>query len=233
MKKRVYIPPSFDLKSEHLDSLLQQLPSPYMLLGDFNGHSLLWGSSDTDLRGEEIENFISKNDICLMNDKSKTFLDSGKGTFSSLDLSLCHPSLYLDYNWSVCQDQYGSDHFPIIIESNQSTREDHNPKWKLNKANWDLFQTLCDESLTNTTLSESSDPIDNFTSSHIDISEKCIPKTSTNPKKSNPWYNDDCKEAIKERKQALSKFCKFPTSDNLNHYRIFRAKARRTIKSTT
>ena len=228
----VYIPPSFDLKSEHLDSLLQQLPSPYMLLGDFNGHSLLWGSSDTDLRGEEIENFISKNDICLMNDKSKTFLDSGKGTFSSLDLSLCHPSLYLDYNWSVCEDQHGSDHFPIIIESNQSTCEDHNPKWKLNKANWDLFQTLCDESLTNTTLSESSDPIDNFTSSLIDISEKCIPKTSTNPKKSNPWYNDDCKEAIKERKQALSKFCKFPTSDNLNHYRIFRAKARRTIKST-
>ena len=28
------------------------------------------------------ENFITKNDICLMNDKSHTYLDSGKGTFS-------------------------------------------------------------------------------------------------------------------------------------------------------
>ena len=52
----------------------------------------------------------------------------------------------------------------------------------------------------------------------IDISEKCIPKTSTNPKKSNPWYNDDCKEAIKQRKETLSRFCKFPTKDNLNTY---------------
>ena len=155
-------------------------------------------------------------DISLMNDKSNTYLDSGKGTFSSLDLSLCHPSLCLDYEWSVCEDQHGSDHFPILIESVQTHDEDHIPKWKLHKANWDLFHTLCNESLTDTSLSDSSDPINDFTSSLITISEKCIPKTSNNPNKSNPWYNDDCKEAIKQRKDTLSKFCKFPTHENLN-----------------
>ena len=31
----VYIAPSFALRSEHLNSLLQQLPSPFFLLGDF------------------------------------------------------------------------------------------------------------------------------------------------------------------------------------------------------
>ena len=114
-----------------------------------------------------------------MNDKSNTYLDSGKGTFSSLDLSLCHPSLYLDFDWSVCEDQRGSDTFPILIESVQTHDEAHNPKWKLHKANWDLFHTLCYESLTDTTLTDSSDPITYFTSSLITISEKCIPKTST------------------------------------------------------
>ena len=166
-----------------------------------------------------------------MNDKSHTYLDSGKGTFSSIDLSLCHQSLLLDFDWSVCEDQHSSDHFPIIIESIQTSTEDHNPKWKLNKADWDLFHSLCDQTLTPLSLSESTNPIADFTSSLIDISEKCIPKISTNPKKSNPWYNDDCKEAITQRKQALSKFCKFPTKDNLNSVKIFRAKARRTIKS--
>ena len=39
------------------------------------------------------------------------------------------------------------------------------------------------------------------------------------------------KEAIKERKQSLSKFCKYPTKENLNNVRLFKAKARRTIKS--
>ena len=167
-----------------------------------------------------------------MNDKSNTFLDSGKGTFSALDLSICHPSLYLDYEWSVCEDQHGSDHFPIVIESIKTSEEDHNPKWKLNKANWDLFHTWCDESLTTTSLSDSTDRVADFTSSLIEISEKCIPKTSTNPKKSKPWYNDDCKEAIKQRKDTLSRFCKFPTKDNLNTYKVLRAKARRTIKSS-
>ena len=124
----VYIPPSFELRSEHLNSLLKQIPSPFMILGDFSGHNLLWGCNDIDTRGELIEEFITKNDICLMNDKSKTYLYSGKGTFSSIYLSLFHPSLYLDYNWSVCEDQPGSDHFPIIIESIQNHDEDHNPK---------------------------------------------------------------------------------------------------------
>ena len=68
--------PSFSLRSEHLNSLLQQLPSPYMLLGDFNGHNVLWGSNDNDHRGDLIEDFITKNDINLMNDKSNTFVDS-------------------------------------------------------------------------------------------------------------------------------------------------------------
>ena len=101
-----------------------------------------------------------------------------KGTFSALDLSLCYPSLYLEYDWSVCELQHGSDHFPIIFESIKTHEEDHNPKWnsKLNKANWDLFHTLCDETLTTTSLSYSTDRIADFTPPIIDISEKCIPK---------------------------------------------------------
>ena len=77
---------------------------------------------------------------------------------------------------------------------------------------------------------ESSDPIADFTSSLIETSKECIPQTSTNPTKSNPWYNDDCKEVIKQRKQALSKFKRSPNTNNFNDIKVFRAKARRTIK---
>ena len=104
--------------------------------------------------------------------------------------------------------------------------EDHNPKWKLNRANWDL----CTGKLIPENFKESSDPIADFTSSLIEISKECIPQTSTNPTKSNPWYNDDCKEAIKQRKQALSIFKISPNTNNCNDIKVFRAKARRTIK---
>ena len=102
----IYIPPSFSLKTEHLDSLLKQLPSPYLLIGDFNGHNILWGNKENNSRGQLIENFITNNDICLMNDKSNTYMHYPIGSFSSIDLSLCHPSLFLDFNWSVCKDQH-------------------------------------------------------------------------------------------------------------------------------
>ena len=108
--------------------------------------------------------------------------------------------------------------------------EDHNPKWNLNRANWDLFNTLCAGKLVPGNFKESSDPIADFTSSLIEISKECILQTSTNPTKSNPWYNDDCKEAIKQHKQALSKLKTSPNTNNFNGIKLFRAKARRKIK---
>ena len=60
--------------------------------------------------------------------------------------------------------------------------EDHNPKWKLNRANWDLFNTLCTDKLILENYKESSDPISDFTSLLIEISKECIPQISTNPR---------------------------------------------------
>ena len=77
-----------------------------------------------------------------MNDKSYTYHSPSTKYFTSIDLSICHPSLFLDYNWFVSEDQHNSDHFPIIIEQITFTTEDQNPKWKLNRANWDLFNIL-------------------------------------------------------------------------------------------
>ena len=141
----VYILPNFSLHPRQLHSLLQQLPSPHILVGDFNGHNILWGCNKTNSRGEIIEDLMTNNNICLMNDKSHTYLHPATGTLSSLDLSFCHPSLLLNFDWSVCEDQQGNDHFPIVMESIDSSAEDHNPKWKLNKANWEQFHLLCDQ----------------------------------------------------------------------------------------
>ena len=111
-----------------------------------------------------------------MNDKSHTYLHPATGNFSSLDLSLCHPSLLLDFDWTVSEDQHGSDHFPVIIESVNNSTSDHNAKWKLNKANWELYHSLCEESLKIDKFKNSLDPLDDFTS-FLDISNKSIPKT--------------------------------------------------------
>ena len=117
-----------------------------------------------------------------MNDKSYTYLHPATGSFSS-DLSLCHPSLLLDFDWTVTEDQYGSDHFPVIIESVNISANDQNAKLKLNKANWQLYHSLCEESLKIEKFDNSLNPLADFTYCFLDISNKSIPKNSTNPKK--------------------------------------------------
>ena len=78
---------------------------------------------DTNDKGEIIENFIAENDLCLFNDKQPTYLHSPTRNYFALDLSVCSPNIYLDFDWSVLDDLHGSDHFPIKIEEIESTNE--------------------------------------------------------------------------------------------------------------
>ena len=91
----IYIPPNKSISQNDLENLLLQLPQPYIICGDFNGHSELWGCSDTNDRGKILEDFITENNLCLFNSNQHTYLHPGSGSFTAIDLSLCHPSLYL------------------------------------------------------------------------------------------------------------------------------------------
>ena len=227
----IYIPPSSRISPKDLDDLVPQLPSPFILLGDFNGHYILWGSKDINDKGRIIASFIDNHGLCLYNTKSPTYLHPATGTYTSLDLSICFPTLL--YDWKVHDDLCGSDHFPIFLNNIGPDLDEPVSRWKLNKANWAQFQTLCTTLLLEDTVRKADDPIESFASILINIAEETVTKTSTKSKKANkPWFTDDCKTAIKQRKGALRQFNNRPTLNNLNNYRIFRAKARRTIKES-
>ena len=55
----------------------------------------------------------------------------------------------------------------------------------------------------------------------------------SNKKHNKSWFNDDCKTAIRSRKAALRKFNLQPSAENLNNFKIHRAKTRRVIKIST
>ena len=157
-------------------------------MGDFHGHNVIRGSDDVNERGRIIENSINKNNLCLF----PTHLHPATGTYTSLDLSICYPTLLLDYERKVHDDLCGSDHFPIFLNNIASVVEEPCEKWKLNKAEWPSFKALCVSEI-NETILKAKDPIDNFTTILYEIAEKTILKTSTKTKmKKKPWFNDDC-----------------------------------------
>ena len=85
----IYAPPNKCIDIRELEHLLSQISEPVMILGDFNAHNPLWGSDTQTPKGMMIEIFISQNDLCLYNDGSNTFLPSGNGSYSAIDLSFC------------------------------------------------------------------------------------------------------------------------------------------------
>ena len=50
-----------------LKKLIDPLPRPFILLGDFNSHNNLWGCKDTNKKGKMLERVINENDMCLLN----------------------------------------------------------------------------------------------------------------------------------------------------------------------
>ena len=110
----LYIPPSTALHLRDLTHLESQLPKPFMIVGDFNSHNYLWGGNKSDAKGKVMETFMTRSNICLFNDDTPTYLHPATGSFTSIDLTMCSPSLFMDFTWRVEEDLHGSDHFPII-----------------------------------------------------------------------------------------------------------------------
>ena len=72
--------------------------------------------------------------------------------------------------------------------------------------------------------------LETFIDKLCEIAHQAIPKLNPNPKKSHkPWFSDECREAILERKRSLRVFKRSPTNANLKLYRIKSAKARQVI----
>ena len=229
----IYIPPRSVISAHDLDDLTDQLPSPFILLGDFNAHNNIWGCSNVDDKGQKMEDFIARQDLCLFNDKSPTYLHPATGSFSSIDLSLCSPMLFMDFKWEVAKDQDGIDHFPVFLHSHFPVGPDRPLSWKLHRADWEAFQTLCAQEINQTLFEGIDDALDMFSSCLTQIASETIPKSSTSSKHLNkPWFNEDCTKAVKERNNALHKFTVEPTQVNLAKYKLARAKARRVVKES-
>jgi Endonuclease-reverse transcriptase len=174
----IYLPPTSSWNYTGLLSLISSLPSPVILMGDFNSHSTLWGCRTTNLKGLEMETFLLQSNVCLLNNKCPTYLHPATGSLSSLDLALCDPSLYTNFNWSIYNDLCGSDHYPTILTKPVAIAVQDQKRWKLAKADWAVYQDLCSSSLNPTAQTGSNDKFKSFTDKITEIAEKTIPKTT-------------------------------------------------------
>ena len=230
----LYLPPSETVSKDELLRLFSQLPAPFIILGDFNGHSPLWGSDDHNTRGREVEKAIEEFDLSVFNDRSPTYVHPASNSHTVVDLSVCDPTLLLDFDWLVHDDQCGSDHFPIVLTPSKAD-EDDTPagRWNFKKADWKKFSDLCETNITEEHVISAQDPALAFTSLLTDIADSCIPRATTVRKGPRlPWFNHDCQNIQRQRKTAQRRKFRNPSLANILNFKRLRAKARRTFRDS-
>ena len=138
----IYLPPSLDVNFSDLKHLFEQLPAPFVLIGDFNAHSPLWGDVRRDSRGQMIEKLLNDYNFCLLNTGEPTYRHHSHNSFSVPDVSICDPSLALEFDWQTHNDFCRSDHFPVILKTSLRDDEPAAEHWKFDRADWMSFCTL-------------------------------------------------------------------------------------------
>ena len=155
--------------------------------------------------------FTDKHNLCILDDGTHTYLKPQvqhvNRPTSAIDLTISTPGLALRSVWEVLADTHGSDHYPIltsilppVAETQPSCDPSH---WVFSKADWEQFDELCLERI-NEDILEEGDPLQSFVEHITKAANDSIPRATTIPKKSNPWFDEECREALKARR-ALDK----------------------------
>ena len=228
-----YCPPSkaADFSQVEFENLLDQLPKPFLVLGDFNAHNRLWHGKKENKRGEILEAILNERDIFFLDQDKDThyYTDGNQLKSSHIDLSLCSTNLLLDFEWGMFDQMMDSDHYPIWLRSGRKRKPNCFPKWVLDKANWPKFseKAVPKKSVNEfDSVQEASQYCKTFI---IDAAKDSIPKTSGKSSDySSPWFNKDCENAKKDRKKEWDKFLNGLISKI--EWNRARAKARQTFK---
>ncbi|ESO11934.1 hypothetical protein HELRODRAFT_167028 [Helobdella robusta] len=139
-----YIKPNNIMKSEELKQLIQQIPKPFLLVGDFNAHNQLWGSQNSNTQGKELEKTIIENNICLIKPTAPTMFHEHTNTSSIIDLVMTSPTMFEDIEWEAEEDLHGSDHFPIILTMKIKATNYECYRLNYNKIDWNKFKIFTD-----------------------------------------------------------------------------------------
>jgi len=226
----IYLPPNDLVTAEQIMEVIDQLPPPFILVGDFNARHRLWGDVIVNNKGKMIEKILTETPINILNNDHPTHFHTQTDSLSNIDLSLCTPDLTMELSWEVGQDLYGSDHFPILIKRNIPQATHRNPRFLYKKADWTQFQMLTVPELNVHDLPEIDDAVSYITDLMITSAKTSIPMTKGGEMTRRvPWWSEEVEKAIRERKAATKKYYRTKLVQDKINFKRLRAVARRTI----
>ena len=204
-----------------------------IICGDMNAKNRLWGSPKNDAQGIRMIELIDNNYIVL-NDGSGTHINND-GSMSHLDLAIVSNSISVKCSWRTLDEDWNSDHVPTEITFNEAAifEQTSLPKFKFKKADWAEFKQNCKLVINDSLIDPSMDKMnDNITVAIMSIADLCIPRKKNRGKKMLPFWNEDCKQAVENKRKIRKKMLKSKDPAECLEYKRAKAIAQRTFKSS-
>ncbi|MCL4122680.1 UNVERIFIED_CONTAM: hypothetical protein GTU68_008920, partial [Idotea baltica] len=221
------------ISKSDLQELFLQLPRPFLVLGDFNSRSPLWGDVRRSFMATAIEALLSDMSIHVMNTGERTYYHVQTDTSTCIDLSLCSSDAMLDFSWRVLKDDHGSDHFPVIISlplKEQTNGTTQSPRWMFSSANW-MFHNLTKITQSLDEFLDVDEAVSFFNELLLSASKSAIPLSSPSPlHKIVPWWSDKCREAVALKKKATRRYQRKKSMANRVELQRCKALCRKTLK---
>ena len=177
-----------------------------------------------DTRGEVIERFSNKHNLCILNDGTHTYLKpqahhANKPT-SAIDSQFPHQDLLWEVCGRCCRIPMEVTIILYWLRSYHQWQRYNQAvilpigffQGQLGTVSWCVYGK---ESISEDILEEA-DPLHSFVGRITKAANDCIPRATTIPKKSNPWFDEECQEALKARR-ALDE--RVEHSREFNEYR--------------
>ena len=229
----IYLSPSIRYAKEDLTPIINQLPKPFLLLGDMNAKHPTWGEPANN-NGRIFDQLLSEHDIALLNAETKTHFSIQHGTYSLIDLSIVNIEAITDFTCLVGENRYGSDHFPVVIEKPTIHLDEEAPlRFKTEKADWPEFKNRTKNYPSYPNNADINQKVDHLTNFILEAAYASIPTSSRpgNGKIPVPWFNEECRRVHRERKRAERALQRVHTTANVIACRRLNALCRYTFKN--
>lgn len=200
---------------------------------DANSHNEVWGSTDTNRRGESLLDYLLINNIMVANrGKDPTFRNAIRKEV--IDLTLVTNNMQdMINNWRVSTENSFSDHSHILFEIKTSVVSRLN--YRTPKAtNWvgfksDLGTRLGNDRLIINNITELDVAVDNLTANIISSYEDNCPERTKTTNKKVRWWNETLEEL---RKVARQEFNRAKSSNSWSTYKIALTRYNRELRKS-
>lgn len=189
-----------------------------IITGDFK--SVLWYNKETDEKGEKLEEFVSENDLIIINKEGNPSTFWTVNGSSNIDITLTTKDMrHSIETWQVKDNWTNSDHSCIYFETNNQNKNKRakgtTNRYNIKSADWNKFKKLMQEKFDDEIVKRMEDmtPEDCsefFVKTIHKICKKCI-KYKRKIERKVPWWNSEienkrrevnkCKKRIKTLKR--------------------------------